>query len=764
MFNYQLQPGKERKILKFKETEFEPKITIITAYYNGHKYIDQTINCVLNQTFPFWEWIIVNDGSTNKESIEKLKEIEKIDKRIKVISKENSGLAATRDFGANKSDKNAEYLVFLDDDDLIHPTYLECAYATLQTNKDASWAYTDVVNFEGMEYKWIKWFDSEIEKKENLLVATALIRKKDFFEVNGYELREKAVNEDWNLWLKLLAAEKRPVRMNFDGFWYRRKKQGSELQRSKENLKRALEIVRATGEKIKRDIKAIQYPKQDYDWEEIVETIDIPNASLENERKTNILMIIPWMVTGGADKFNLDLVTRIDKKKFSIIMVTTQPSINSWRQEFDNQVTVYDLTTFLDKKYWIAFINHLIAQYNIQIIFNTNSYIGYSMIPYLKAKYPEIPIMDYVHMEEWYNRAGGYSRDSSTVSSCIDKTLVCNKHSEKILVDYFKRNPKEVETVYIGVDEDKFNPEKYHKEEILQELKIENPDRKYVISYICRISEQKRPLLLVEILRELKGKRKDFICVIAGDGPMLDKVKKMVRRYELQDYIIFLGNVRETEKVYMISDMTINCSIKEGLALTAYESLAMGVPVVTADVGGQSELVNEDVGKVVPCLQQEKEIRNFDYKEEEINPYVEAINKVLDNLEKYKANCRKRILDGFTINHMVENMEKQFENVLQNKNHEKIETGYALQKAMDVCKELTTKSYVALNGEYEWLCDQVNMEYFGQVKGNAESSYDYFETPMGKFRLKMIAITKKMHIYEQVKSVLRKLRSITKSN
>ena len=440
-----------------------------------------------------------------------LKEIEKIDKRIKVISKENSGLAATRDFGANKSDKNAEYLVFLDDDDLIHPTYLECAYATLQTNKDASWAYTDVVNFEGMEYKWIKWFDSEIEKKENLLVATALIRKKDFFEVNGYELREKAVNEDWNLWLKLLAAEKRPVRMNFDGFWYRRKKQGSELQRSKENLKRALEIVRATGEKIKRDIKAIQYPKQDYDWEEIVETIDIPNASLENERKTNILMIIPWMVTGGADKFNLDLVTRIDKKKFSIIMVTTQPSINSWRQEFDNQVTVYDLTTFLDKKYWIAFINHLIAQYNIQIIFNTNSYIGYSMIPYLKAKYPEIPIMDYVHMEEWYNRAGGYSRDSSTVSSCIDKTLVCNKHSEKILVDYFKRNPKEVETVYIGVDEDKFNPEKYHKEEILQELKIENPDRKYVISYICRISEQKRPLLLVEILRELKGKRKDFI-------------------------------------------------------------------------------------------------------------------------------------------------------------------------------------------------------------------------------------------------------------
>ena len=758
MFDYSLEPGKERKIIKYNKTDDKPKITIVTAYYNGHQYIDQTINCVLNQTFPFWEWIIVNDGSINQESIEKLKEIEKIDKRIKVLSKENSGLAATRDYGANQSDKNAEYLIFLDDDDLIHPTYLECAYATLQTNKEAAWAYTDVVNFEGMEFKWIKWFDSEMEKKENLLVATALIRKTDFFEVNGYELREKAVNEDWNLWLKLLAAGKKPVRMNFDGFWYRRKKQGSELQRSKENIKRALEIVRATGEKIKEDVEAIQYPKQDYNWEKLIEEIDIPNASIMNDDKISILMIIPWMITGGADKFNLDLVSRIDKKKFNIIIVTTQPNTNPWRQEFDNQAIVYDLTTFLDKKYWLAFVNHIITQYHIDIIFNTNSFVGYSMLPYLKARYPEIPIMDYVHMEEWYNRAGGYSRDSSVISSCIDKTLVCNKHSEKILVDYFKRNPNEVKTVYIGVDENKFNPENYHKEEILKELKIENVNQKYIISYICRISEQKRPLLLMEILRSLKEIRKDFICIITGDGPMLEKVKKMIRRYDLQDFTILLGNIKETEKVYAISDMTINCSIKEGLALTAYESLAMGVPVVTADVGGQSELVNEDVGKVVPCLQQEKEIRNFDYKEEEIKPYVRGICEVLDNLEECKANCRKRILKGFTINHMVENMEKEFENVIQSKNITKVETGYALQKAIDICKELITSYYIAFKDEYKWLCDQVNIEYFGQIRGNAESSYDYFETPMGKFRLKVISITKKMHIYEQIKSILRKLR------
>ena len=117
-FNYKLYPGRKKEIIKF-EQEYKPEVTIITAYYNGDKYIDETINSVLNQTFPAWEWLIINDGSTNKESIEKLKEIEKIDRRIKIINKNNTGLAATRDYGAKLADKNSKYLFFLDDDDLI---------------------------------------------------------------------------------------------------------------------------------------------------------------------------------------------------------------------------------------------------------------------------------------------------------------------------------------------------------------------------------------------------------------------------------------------------------------------------------------------------------------------------------------------------------------------------------------------------------------------------------------------------------------------
>ena len=705
-FDFSKEPGKVLNIIKFSK-EYEPIISIIMPFYNDKKYIEQAVNSVLNQTFPNYELLIVDDGSKDKESLEKLEEVSKMDKRIKVFHKNNEGLAATRDYGAQKSSKKSKYLFFLDSDDLIEPTYLECAYWTLETNPEASWAYTDSIGFEAEEYLWNKWFNSNKMKKENELVATSLIRKKDFEEVKGYELREKAVNEDWNFWLKLISKGKFPVRMNFYGFWYRRKANASELKRSIDNKERAMEIINNTAKTIKKDVEAIQYPYFNYNWNimpEIIETI--PKIQKENDNKINILLIIPWMVMGGADKFNFDLISRLNKSKFDITVITTEPAVNTYRQEFEQYATVYDLTTFIDQKYWISFINYIIYKNNINLIFNTNSETGYSMLPYLKAKYPNISIIDYVHMEEWYNRNGGYSRDSSGVASIIDKTLVCNENSRKILINHFGRNENEVKTVYIGVDENEFNPEKYNKEEL--EEKYNLPKDKYIISYICRISEQKRPFLLLKVIKKLLEERDDCIFLIVGDGNLLNQMKSNAKKMQLMDNIIFLGRTNKTDEIYAISDITINCSIKEGLALTAYESLAMGVPVVSSDVGGQKELINEKTGVIVPCMQKEEDIFDFNYSNKEIDSYVKAINKILKDLSTYKKECRKRILDGFTIDQMVKNMTQILEDTIENPNKNK-KIDFA---NIDICKEIITNKFMLNEAKYSWECKEYN-NYFG---------------------------------------------------
>lgn len=760
-FDFTLEPGRTLKKQEELIKQVEPQITVVTPFYNTKKeLIMGTVNTVLNQTYPYFEWLIIDDGSTDEESLETLKEIEKMDNRIKVFHKENEGLAATRDYGAKKSSESAKYLLFVDDDDQFSSTFMECSYWALEANPEASWAYADSVGFGAQEYVWRKWYNPVRQKKENNLISINFIRKKDFFEVGGYELKIKNVYEDWNFWLKMIAAEKYPVRMSSLSLWYRRKNEKSgELARARQNNDLAMNIIKETASKIKKTKKAIQFPRQDYKWDTIEDEINgIIIPEYKKSKKTKILMMIPWMITGGGDKFNLDLVQNIDKDKFEFIVVSTMPNANELKQQFEEYATVYDLPAFLNRKYWPCFISYLIKKNNIDLIFNTCCQFGYSAMPYLKSKYPEIPIIDYVHMEEWYWRNGGYSRDAGAFKDLIDKTLVCNKNSEKILAQKFGKKPEEVGTVYIGVDEKKFDPEKYNKEDILKKLKV-NPNGRKVISYICRITEQKRPFLLLEIVKKLKAKRNDFVVIVAGDGNLLKSVKSKAKSLKLTDNIIFLGKCTNIADIYAISDLTLNCSIKEGLALTSYESLSMGVPVISSDVGGQKELINDEVGRTVKCYQKETEINKFTYADEEVNQYIDAIEEILGDLDKYKQNCRKRILEKFVIKNMVSDMEKIFEETKNNPNQEKIENGKLLSKFNNLTKEFIT-NYLTLSGdEYKWLSEQFNKTNVDRdYKFEAEQNkYDYYEQTLEyKIKHPIVVVLQKIGIYEFCRKLMGK--------
>ena len=236
-------------------------------------------------------------------------------------------------------------------------------------------------------------------------------------------------------------------------------------------------------------------------------------------------------------------------------------------------------------------------------------------------------------------------------------------------------------------------------------------------------------------------------------------MKQKAKKMKIYDKMLFLGNVKETEKIYAISDITINCSIKEGLALTAYESLSMGVPAISSDVGGQKELINEEVGVIVPCIQKEEEIFIYDYSNEEIMPYVEGINKILNNLDFYKSNTRKRILNGFTIDNMVANMEKIFDNTIERPNEEKIEQARNMKNNIDITKEIITKYFILANQEYDWLSRMFNKENVDRdwaLEGKINKDLYYENTLEYKIKHPIYVILTKLHIYEKIKKILKK--------
>lgn len=129
------------------------KISVIIPIYNVEDYLEQCVESILNQTYTNLEIILVNDGSTDSSG-EICDRYKNIDKRIKVIHKENGGLSDARNYGIEAS--TGDYIAFLDSDDWADKNL----YMTLYKNIKKNHADISICNFK-------KYYsDKDIEKQE----------------------------------------------------------------------------------------------------------------------------------------------------------------------------------------------------------------------------------------------------------------------------------------------------------------------------------------------------------------------------------------------------------------------------------------------------------------------------------------------------------------------------------------------------------------------------------------------------------------------
>lgn len=720
--DYRKKPGQKIELIGELENNEKPTVSIITSFYNGGKTLMETANAVFSQTYPYFEWIIVDDGSKDDESLKKLDKLEKMDKRIKVFHKENGGPSVARDFGIENSSKDTKYIFFLDCDDIPDHTMLESLYWTLETHEDASFAYTTMVNFGDREFIWEKYLTVEQEIVDNLICIASLVRKEDLLEVGCFGIKEKSMYEDWNLWLKLLSKGKKPVRVDAPIFWYRVSNTG-EFSRAQKNNDNAMKYVNATGKTIEEDVDIIQFPREGKKYDTVKNHPDMVLPEYKKSKKKKILYLFPWMVVGGADLFNLDLLKRIDHEKYQSIVLTTLPSDNPLRQQFEEySEEVWDMSTFLERSDYINFVDYIIESRKVDAVVISNTRYGYYMLPYLKGKYPTIPFIDYIHSIDLKDPREGFGRCSKDVDKYLTKTYCCNNFTKNQLIERYGK--KNVETLYIGTDADKFNPKKFDKDKLKE--KYEVPKDKKIVSFIARLSEEKRPEMFVEICKRLQEKRNDLYMVIAGDGYLMPDIEKVVT-----DDFKLLGMVKNTEEIYAISDLTINCSTLEGLALTSYESLSMGVPVVSTDVGGQTELIDEKVGGIVHCnINPSKEVYN-----NEINEYVKEVDRVLNNLDKISKNCRKKIEEGFTLDLMIE----KYQNIIEE----------SINNEKNTTKQDNT--YI----EYELALEALHKQYYFYCKNYLEPKFDiYYDYVDDTTPVKVKAKGKKFKIKQNINKFL----------
>ena len=128
----------------------QPLISVIIPVYNTAPYLARCLDSVLNNTYRNLEVICVNDGSTD-DSLDILREYEKLDSRIIVIDKENGGVSSARNAGLDRM--TGEYMTFVDSDDYLHPQFFSLLYEALQrTGSDVAAAnYRDVFDLQPAE-------------------------------------------------------------------------------------------------------------------------------------------------------------------------------------------------------------------------------------------------------------------------------------------------------------------------------------------------------------------------------------------------------------------------------------------------------------------------------------------------------------------------------------------------------------------------------------------------------------------------------------
>jgi glycosyltransferase involved in cell wall biosynthesis len=105
-------------------------VSVIIPAYNAANFIEETIQTIYSQTYPHWEVIIVNDGSKDN-TLQIINRIQ--DKRVKIISQQNAGVATARNTGL--SEARGEYVVFFDADDLMSNDFLAARINTLKNDR-----------------------------------------------------------------------------------------------------------------------------------------------------------------------------------------------------------------------------------------------------------------------------------------------------------------------------------------------------------------------------------------------------------------------------------------------------------------------------------------------------------------------------------------------------------------------------------------------------------------------------------------------------
>ena len=294
------------------------EVSIIVPVYQVEKYIRQCVDSILAQTFTDFELILVDDGSKD-QSGQICDEYARMDERVRVIHKDNGGAADTRNRGVDQAVGN--YLMFVDSDDYIAPTMVECLYRNIVSQ-----------NADIAACNYLYLFDNDRKKDFVTNVKSEILSGTEVFYYRKNDRNDGFWTVVWNKLIKKETVGKarfRSGRYYEDEFWaneiyqmdikivtiseclyYYRQNENSTMRQKK--IARSLDIIEAFQERIYIYLQEEEYSEQAYkvliySLEHLEESKKL--ITNEDERKKYI----------QAKKRTLDIINQLKQRTLSRI-------------------------------------------------------------------------------------------------------------------------------------------------------------------------------------------------------------------------------------------------------------------------------------------------------------------------------------------------------------------------------------------------------------------------------------------------------------
>jgi glycosyltransferase involved in cell wall biosynthesis len=190
-----------------------------------------------------------------------------------------------------------------------------------------------------------------------------------------------------------------------------------------------------------------------------------------------------------------------------------------------------------------------------------------------------------------------------------------------------------------------------------KQANVENSftNQTFKIGFVGRLEPVKNPLVLVEVVANLKAKGIKVDLEFLGDGSLKQKIEKLAIKLEVIDQITLHGFQEKPENYIVNCDLYIQPSISEGFGIAIVEAMGLGVPVIASSVGGVPEIIDDGkTGWLLPDVT------------------AETITKAVDLARNLESSClkgvgiagKRSVVDRFTIEKYMNNLDSLYENLI----------------------------------------------------------------------------------------------------